>query len=165
MSEFTWHDTNGDGVGDVGTVDTSGDGLVDISAHDTDLDGRVDSYLVDENRDGIMGDRVVTDANRDGVLDASGWDVNQDGALDYVANAHTGGQVVSLNPRGAVISEGVTMPQMHALPETPAIDASGTFQETLVQALERETDPNKRALIEDAIRRQNRHVEFDPFTR
>lgn len=166
MSDFTWHDVNGDGVGDVGTADTNGDGLTDITAHDTDYDGRVDTYLVDENRDGLVGDRIVADANRDGVLDTNAWDVNGDGVVDHVANESTGWRPVAVPPPQGVFfpdpgpqPQGVTFPQ----PAAGTIDASGTFQETLVQMLERETDPARRALIVDAIRRQNRHDESNPF--
>lgn len=154
MSEFTWYDSNGDGVGDVGTADTNLDGRVDATGCDTDFDGRVDTYLVDDNGDGVVGDRVVADLDRDGVLDTTGWDVNQDGVLDSYSGAGTGGQAVA-------VPHTESQPSAPPQPTLPPIDNSGSFQETLVQMLERETDPARRALIVDAITRQNRQVERD----
>lgn len=96
LNAFSWSDTSGDGVGDVGYLDSNADGLYDTAALDSQADGYVESYAWDTSGDGVF-DTISTDTDLDGYLDSHGWDVTGDGVIDQLTGPATGGAVVDVS--------------------------------------------------------------------
>ena len=84
LEAFTFIDTNGDGMGDVGGADGNGDGTLDAYAFDINFNGVIDHYATDVNQDGFL-ELVIGDNNEDGTFGARFWDSNGDSVIDSSA--------------------------------------------------------------------------------
>lgn len=169
--EFSWVDTNNDGVGDVGMgdenrdgiadsylVDTNFDGISDTFAADADQDGRIEAAMVDANQDGVF-ETVVQDADQNGVVELSGTDTDGDGTFDVIQRDADQDGVEDSQQYTTVTVGGGTG------------GYNGPFSE-LVNLPQFQTDPEFRRQVQEMIESQNRTIDtilrpsddpYDPY--
>lgn len=143
-----WADTNGDGVGDVGTFDTDGDEVVDTVLLDADRDRVVDTRATDTDGDGII-DSSEVDTDRDGRIDEVITDSDGDGVEDTILRDRGDGVFET------VMEPGPTDPR-DAIMDATIVSAPTNPDPLMEQLNNPDLTPESRRLIEEFYATQKR---------